>query len=108
MITHGPNHLELSTVEYASSVRHEAPRSTSPAFSSHTPNEPDCPNSHTPMLERYQRTLLAYAKIVDARTTPRRDPRDRRVSLRLPRPENHARRDTPPGRVSSVNTPQRY
>jgi uncharacterized protein len=35
-----------------------------------TPGEPDCPNSHTPMLERYQRMLVAYDKIVNARATP--------------------------------------
>lgn len=32
--------------------------------------EPDCPDSHMPMLERYQRMLVAYDKIVNARTTP--------------------------------------
>jgi len=32
--------------------------------------EPDCPNSHILMLERYQRMLVAYDKIVSARTPP--------------------------------------
>jgi Uncharacterized conserved protein len=34
------------------------------------PGEPDCPNSHTPMVERYQRMLAAYDKITHARATP--------------------------------------
>jgi uncharacterized protein YfbU (UPF0304 family) len=34
-----------------------------------TPNEPNCPNSHAPMLARYQRMLLAYDKITTARAT---------------------------------------
>ena len=32
--------------------------------------EPECPNSHMPMLELYQRMLVAYDKIASARTTP--------------------------------------
>ena len=32
--------------------------------------EPDCPDSHMPMLELYQRMLVAYDKIVSARTPP--------------------------------------
>ena len=31
--------------------------------------EPECPNSHMPMLELYQRMLVAYRKIISARTT---------------------------------------
>jgi uncharacterized protein YfbU (UPF0304 family) len=38
--------------------------------SGNRPGEPSCPDSHTPMLERYQRMLTAYDKITHARATP--------------------------------------
>lgn len=34
------------------------------------PGEPDCPNSHSPMLERYQRLLGAYQAVIGERAGP--------------------------------------
>jgi uncharacterized protein YfbU (UPF0304 family) len=34
------------------------------------PGEPDCPNSHMPMVERYQRMLVTYNQILEDRAGP--------------------------------------